>query len=149
MYCTTFMFNFVKGYLCYKTTFCHKLALFYLKKKQSFIFKLSRFLCFCEFHRFQNQWSHHRHCYIMEVRLIFFRYKVKIYIEKQEMELNETFFWAKLPKVTLVILFFTPFLWSSIWITSDNGLKYFEMIFPWNFSTGNKISFWTYFTPQC
>ena len=23
----------------------------------------------------------------------------------------------------------------------------FEMIFPWNFSTGSKISFWTIFTP--
>ena len=67
----------LKGYIRCKTIFCHKAALyvyltifFYLNKKQCFVLKIFRFLCFCEICRFQNLWRHHRHCYIMEAILI-------------------------------------------------------------------------------
>ena len=40
-----------------------------MKKKYYFVLEISRFSCFCEIHRFQNLWCHHRHCYIMEVHL--------------------------------------------------------------------------------
>ena len=36
-----------------------------------FVFEIFRFLCFCEIYRFQTLWGHHRHCYIMEVILMF------------------------------------------------------------------------------
>ena len=58
-----------------KLFFFHKVALdvwindfFYLKEKY-FILEISRLLCFCEIHRNQNLWCHHKHCYIMEVTL--------------------------------------------------------------------------------
>ena len=41
---------------------------FFLKKK-CFVHEISRFLCFCKIHRFENLWWHRRHCYIMEVTL--------------------------------------------------------------------------------
>ena len=44
---------------------------FYLKKK-CFVLEISRFLYFCEIHKFQNLWRHHRHCYLLEVTVIFF-----------------------------------------------------------------------------
>ena len=34
---------------------------FNLKKKWYFSLEMSRFLCFCEIHRFYNLWRHHRH----------------------------------------------------------------------------------------
>ena len=40
-----------------------------MKKKLCIALEISRFLCFCEIHRFQNLWRHLRHCYIMEVTL--------------------------------------------------------------------------------
>ena len=51
---------------------------FYLKKKKNFLLEISRFLCFCKIHIFQNLWHHHRHCYIMEViiMLIYFESSV-------------------------------------------------------------------------
>ena len=39
-------------------------------KKKCFVLEISRLLCFCEIHRFQNLWHHHRHCYIMEITLM-------------------------------------------------------------------------------
>ena len=55
-----------KGYLSYKASFYHKVPLdvqlmifiFFLKKKY-FVPDISRFLCFCEIHRFQNLWCQH------------------------------------------------------------------------------------------
>ena len=50
----------LKGYLRYKTVFCHKVALevqlmdFFNLKKKCFALEVFRFLCFCEIHRFQN-----------------------------------------------------------------------------------------------
>ena len=74
-----------KGYLPYKTIFCHIVALdnvinfFYLKKKHCFVLEISRFLCCCEIHRFQNLWRHRRHCYIMEVTLMLIFLNPKCY----------------------------------------------------------------------
>ena len=65
----------VKGYVWYKTIFCHKVALnaqlmiFLFKKQWCFVFETSRFFCFCEIHRFQNLWCHHKHCYVIKVTL--------------------------------------------------------------------------------
>ena len=39
------------------------------KKMLKVSFSRSRFLCFCQIHRFQNPWRIQRHCYIMEVIL--------------------------------------------------------------------------------
>ena len=43
---------------------------FFIWRKKCFVLEMSRFLCFCEIHRFQNLWCHHRHCCIMEVTLV-------------------------------------------------------------------------------
>ena len=66
-----------KGYIGYKTIFCHKVTLylyltnfFDLNKKQCFLFEIFRFFCFCDIYRFQNLWHYHKHCYIMEAILI-------------------------------------------------------------------------------
>ena len=56
----------VKGYLCYKTILCRKVALdvqlmnFFIWKKKCFVLKILRFLCFCEIRRSQNLWRHHK-----------------------------------------------------------------------------------------
>ena len=44
-------------------------------KKKCFALEISRFFYFCEIHRFQNLWCHHRHCYIMEVTLVLISFK--------------------------------------------------------------------------
>ena len=51
-----------------KLFLCNKV--FYLKKKQCFLYEIASFLYFCEIHIFQNLCCHHRHCYIMEVTLM-------------------------------------------------------------------------------
>ena len=67
----------LKGYIRCKTIFCHKVALyeyltnFFDLNQKYFVLEIFRFLCFCEIYRFQNLWGHHRHCYIMEVILMF------------------------------------------------------------------------------
>ena len=78
----------LKGHLPYKkNTFCDKVALdaffFYLKKKfeffhmkkKSFVLEISRFLCFCEIHKFRNLWRHQKHCCIMQVTLLFISFQ--------------------------------------------------------------------------
>ena len=68
----------LKGCLCYKPIFCHEVVLdifmnfFIWRKNNVFVFEIFRFLYFCKIHKFQNLWRRHRHCYIMEVMLIFF-----------------------------------------------------------------------------
>ena len=54
---------------------------FYLNKKLCFVLDMSNFLCFCEIHRFQNLWCHHRHCYIMEVTFMLISYFRNIHPE--------------------------------------------------------------------
>ena len=44
---------------------------FYVKEK-CFVLEISRFLRFCEIHKFQNLWCHHRHCCIMEVKILLY-----------------------------------------------------------------------------
>ena len=50
----------VKGYLHCKSIFSHTVALdvqlinFFSLKKKCFVLEMSRFLCFCEIHKFQN-----------------------------------------------------------------------------------------------
>ena len=68
----------LKGCLSYKPIFCHEVVLdifmnfFIWRKNNVFVFEIFRFLYFCKIHKFQNLWRRHRHCYIMEVMLIFF-----------------------------------------------------------------------------
>ena len=60
----------LKGYLRYKSIFDIKKPLmcnewlFFLDRK-CFVLEKSRFLCFCEIHKF-HLWRHHRHCYMMK-----------------------------------------------------------------------------------
>ena len=37
--------------------------LYYLKKSSCFVLEVSRFLCFCEIHKFHNLWRHHRRAF--------------------------------------------------------------------------------------
>ena len=39
-------------------------------KKNNFLFSRYLDFCFCEIHKVQNLWHHHKHCYIMEVTLM-------------------------------------------------------------------------------
>ena len=73
------LFNYfsVKGYLCYRTIFCHNVVLdvqlmnfFIWRKNNVSFFIYLGFLYFCEIHRYQNLWRHHRHWCIMEVTLL-------------------------------------------------------------------------------
>ena len=34
--------------------------------------------CFCEIHRFQNLWYHHRYCYIIEVTLVLISFESQV-----------------------------------------------------------------------
>ena len=61
-----------KGYLYYRTIFCHKVAL-YVQLMDFFIWR--RNALFSRYHRFQNLWCYHRHCYIMEVILMLISYE--------------------------------------------------------------------------
>ena len=69
----------LQNYFCLTVALDMQLMnLFILKKKKCFLLEISRFLCFCKIHIFQNLWHHHRHCYIMEViiMLIYFESSV-------------------------------------------------------------------------
>ena len=41
----------------------------FFEEKYYFVLEISRFLCFCEIHRFYNLRRHHGHCYVMEVTI--------------------------------------------------------------------------------
>ena len=51
---------------------------FYLKKKECYVLKILRFLCFCETCRFQNLWRHHKHCCIMQVTLMLLSFESQV-----------------------------------------------------------------------
>ena len=59
----------LKGYL-YLCSWCVINDFFIWRKNNVLFWRYLEFFCFCEIHRFQNLWCHHRHCYIMEVTLI-------------------------------------------------------------------------------
>ena len=61
----------LKSYLCYKSIFCHKVALdvqliFLFEEK---MFRSQHTLCCCEIQKLQNLWHYHRYCYKMKVTL--------------------------------------------------------------------------------
>ena len=67
----TFLVNhgMIKGYLCYKTSFCRKIAL-YVQLSIFFIWRrnnvsFTRYVDFCVFMKSTNfkTWHRHRHCY--------------------------------------------------------------------------------------
>ena len=61
-------------FLSYSSPWCVINDFFYLKKK-CFVLEISRFSCFCEIHKFQILWHHHKHCCIMEFILLLFSFK--------------------------------------------------------------------------
>ena len=76
----------VEGYLRCKTIFFsssspwYVINEFFIWRKNNVSFsRYLDFLCFCEIHRFQNLWQHHRHCYIMEVTLMLISFESSYY----------------------------------------------------------------------
>ena len=72
----------LKGYLCYKTIFCLKVASdaqltnFFIWRKNNVLFsRYLDFFWFCEIHWFQHLWRHHRDCYIIEITLTFISFE--------------------------------------------------------------------------
>ena len=45
---------------------------FFNLKKRYFVIEIPGFFCFCEIHKFQNLWHHHRHCWIWKLHFSLF-----------------------------------------------------------------------------
>ena len=45
---------------------------FFNLKKRYFAIEIPGFFCFCEIHKFQNLWHHHRHCWIWKLHFSLF-----------------------------------------------------------------------------
>ena len=70
-----YFLDILKGCLHYKTIFCNKCIINDFLFEEKMFRSQDKFLCFCEIHRIQNLWRHHKHCYIMEVTLMFISFE--------------------------------------------------------------------------
>ena len=85
---------------------------FFFLKKKCFVREISRFLCFCKIHRFENLWWHHRHCYIMEVTLFWILNTINEFCNISNIFLAQCWDFKLVPSPVMILL---KWQYSKIW----------------------------------